>query len=263
MLYFPQLSTGAVGQYPIQKRRLLRTVVNEAADGTRVKLADTSVVAVEWTLDFQTLTDSERDALTQLNAGVEGRLGDFTFLDPTDNLLCWSEALNQAVWERNPLLTIAPGVADPNGGTSANRITNTGAAALAITQTVNGPGWFQYALSMQVRSDQTQQITLLRSTATQTQSAPFSVGPDWKQILLSGKFTGSEGSVIFGIQIGAGLSADLFGIQAEAQPGASGYKKTFSRCGVYPQARFLDDALSMTADGPNQHSCRIRIHTRA
>ena len=32
MLYFPQLSTGAVGQYPIQKRRLTRTVVNEASE---------------------------------------------------------------------------------------------------------------------------------------------------------------------------------------------------------------------------------------
>ena len=39
MLYFPQLSTGAVGQYPIQKRRLTRTVVNEAFDGARFKLA--------------------------------------------------------------------------------------------------------------------------------------------------------------------------------------------------------------------------------
>ena len=40
MLYFPQLLTGAVGQYPIQKRCLSRTVVNEAWGGTRLKLAD-------------------------------------------------------------------------------------------------------------------------------------------------------------------------------------------------------------------------------
>src|SRR6266700_4194504 len=146
MLYFPQLSTGAVAQYSIQKRRLTRTVVNEALSGARVKLSDPNVAAVEWTLDFEELSDDERDSLAELYGGVEGRLGDFTFLDPIDNLLLWSEKLDEAVWERNLLLQITAGVADPNGGTAANRIVNTGTAALAMEQTVNAPGWFQYAL---------------------------------------------------------------------------------------------------------------------
>ena len=263
MLYFPQLSTGAVGQYPIQKRRLSRTVVNESWDGTRLKLADPGAAAVEWTLDFQTLTDNERDSLEQLYGGVEGRLGDFTFLDPTDNLLCWSEKLDEAIWERNLLLTITPEVADPRGGSSANRISNTGAAALRIQQTINGPGRYQYGFGLETRSDQNQQLTMIRSTATETQSATFSVGPDWRPILLSGKFTGPDEAVTFGIEIGPGFSVDLSDLQVEAQPGASGYKKTFSKSGVYLNARFLDDSLSVTADGPNQHSCRIRIHARA
>src|SRR5580700_6799038 len=124
MLYFPQLSTGSIGQYPIQKSRLTRTVVNEASDGVTFKLADANAAAVEWTLGFQTLTDNERDALAQFHGTVEGSLGNFTFLDPTDNLLCWSEKLDEAVWERNLLLTVATGVADPQGGTNANRISN-------------------------------------------------------------------------------------------------------------------------------------------
>ncbi len=178
MLYFPQLSTGAVGQYPIQKRRLSRTVVNESWGGTRLKLADPDASAVEWILDFQTLTDGERDALEQLFGGVEGRLGDFTFLDPTDNLLCWSEKLDEAVWQRNLLLTITPAVADPNGGSFANRVSNSSGAALAIEQTVNVPGWLQYGFGVQARSDQSQQLTLVRSTAAHTHSAAFSIGPD-------------------------------------------------------------------------------------
>jgi hypothetical protein len=262
MLYFPQLSTGAMGQYPIQKRRMSRTVVNEALGGTRLKLADADAAAVEWTLDFHTLTDNERDGLAELYGGVEGRLGQFTFLDPTDNLLCWSEKLDETVWERNLLVTITPEIADPYGGTTASRVSNGGIAALPIQQTVNGPGWFQYGFSVYARSDQDQQLTLIRSTETQTQSAAFAAGPDWRRILLTGKFTGAEEVMTFGIGIGAGRSVDLFGLQVEAQPGASGYKKTFSKCGVYPQARFLDDSLSVTTEGPNQHSCRIRIHTR-
>jgi hypothetical protein len=263
MLYFPQLSTGAVGQFPIQKRRKSRTVVNEGWGGARFKLADQGAAAVEWTLDFTTLTDNERALVEQLYGDVEGRLGDFTFLDPTDNLLCWSEKLDEAVWERNLLLTIAAEVADPRGGSSANRVSNTGVAALRIQQTINGPGRYQYGFSVEARSDQNQQLTMIRSTATETQSAAFSVGPDWRPTLLSGRFTGPDEAVTFGFEIGPGYSVDLFGVQVEAQPGASGYKKTFSRSGVYPNARFLDDSLSVTADGPNQHSCRIRIHARA
>jgi len=263
MLYFPQLSTGAVGQYPIQKRRLSRTVINEASDGARHKLADSNAAAVEWSLNFQTLTDDERDALTRFHGSVEGQWGDFTFLDPTDNLLCWSEKLDDAVWERNLLLTVTTGVADPQGGTNANRISNTGAGPLAIQQVVNGPGWYEYAFSLQARSDQAQQLTLIRSTATASQSSVYEIGPDWMPILLSGKFAGTDPSVTFGIQLQPGGSADLFAIQVEAQIGASGYKKTLSNCGVYPNARFLDDDLTIQADGPSQHSCQIRIHTRA
>src|SRR2546422_7883349 len=180
MLFVPQLSTGAMGQYPIRKRRLLRTVVNETLGGGTVKLADPDAATIEWTLDFETLSDSERDALTELFSSVEGRLGDFTFLDPTDNLLCWSEKLDETVWERNSLLAVTPGITDPNGGATANRVSNTGAGALAIQQTVNGPGWFRYAFSAQARSDQDQQITLVRSTTTETQYAAVRNGQDWQ-----------------------------------------------------------------------------------
>src|SRR5215471_19844850 len=177
MLYFPQLSTGSIGQFPIQKRRIARTVVNEAADGSRFKLADSNAALVEWTLNYQTLTDAERDALAQFYGSVEGRLGDFTFLDPTDNLLLWSEKLDENVWERSLLLTVTVGVADPNGGTSANRIINTGAGPLTIQQVVNGPGWFEYAFSMQGTSAQSEQLTLIRSTTTANQSETYQIGP--------------------------------------------------------------------------------------
>jgi hypothetical protein len=262
MFYFPQLSTGSVGQYPIQKRRAMRTIVNEAADGSQYKLADATAPGVEWTLAFQTLTDSERDALISLFGNVEGRLGSFTFLDPTDNLLLWSEDLTQTAWTHNSLLTVAAGVADPNGGTSASRISNTGSGALPIQQIINGPGWFRYAFSMLARSSQTQQLTLVRSTASGSQSQPFEIGPNWAPLLLSGQLGGTDESVTFGIQAQPGESADLYAIQVEAQAGASGYKKTTSSGGVYPQARFLSDELAITTDGPNQHSCQIGIHTQ-
>jgi hypothetical protein len=262
MLVFPQLSTGALAQFPILKRRMTRTVLNEAPDGARVKLADAAAAAVEWELAFATLSDAERGAISELHAAAEGRLGAFTFLDPTDNLLCWSEKLDETSWASNVLLTLTPGISDPLGGSNATRVSNTGAGPLGIQQIVNGPAWFAYALSVWARSDSGAQLTLSRSTETQTQSASLETGVEWKRLVLSGSFGGVEEALTFGVEIGAGQAVELFGVQAEAQPGASGYKKTLSACGVYPAARFMSDELAFTADGPDQHSCRIGIRAR-
>ena len=40
MLVYPQLGTGALSQFPVRKTRRTRTVVNRAADGSTIKLAD-------------------------------------------------------------------------------------------------------------------------------------------------------------------------------------------------------------------------------
>ena len=75
MPYFPQLATGAMGQYPLAKRRLARTVVNEAGDGRKVKLADAGAVTTEWRLRFDDLTDGEMETLHELLRGRGGTAG--------------------------------------------------------------------------------------------------------------------------------------------------------------------------------------------
>jgi hypothetical protein len=51
---------------------------------------------------------------------------------------------------------------------------------------------------------------------------------------------------------------DVFGLQVEPQPAASGYKPTTTG-GVYEHARFHDDDLAMTATGVGLHSCTVNI----
>src|SRR5687768_5480123 len=81
MLVFPQTSTGSVAQYPIRKRRVVRTVVNESPGGLRYKLSDGGAGLLEWRLQFVELTDAEKDALVLLFGTAEARLSKFTFLD--------------------------------------------------------------------------------------------------------------------------------------------------------------------------------------
>jgi hypothetical protein len=254
MLAYPQLGGGPVGQYPILKRRILRTVTNRAADGRKVKLPDPGAGITEWKLQYSALIDAEAAALREFFERVEGTLGDFTFLDPTANLLAWSEALDEAVWARGPLLSLETGADDPAGGTRATRLTNAGGGAQSLSQTLAVPGDYLYCLSAYVRSAQALPITMFIGGGRKERLA----GSQWRRITFTA--TGDEGgeSVNFGLEIPAASVLQVFGLQVEPQPAASGYKASTTG-GVHENARLREDALTMTATGPGLHSCTIHV----
>jgi hypothetical protein len=57
----------------------------------------------------------------------------------------------------------------------------------------------------------------------------------------------------------AGGSIVIFGMQAEAQWGASDYKQTGTVGGVYASARFGADKLTVTAQGTDVYDAVIQI----
>jgi hypothetical protein len=255
MIYFPQLSSGATGQFPISRQRLGRTVVNRSVQDYQVKLADPGATITDWRLSFEEMSDQELAALEALFQAVEGRLTPFTFLDPVDNLLAWSEQQSQAVWQADPLLTLTSGVADPLGGTSAYQVANPTAATLMLQQSINAPASLDYCLSLYARSDQSSQVGLVRGTATESQAT----GVQWTRLISAGRLQDTADSISFGIALNPGTTIDVFGLQAEAQTTASMYKQTAETGGVYPNARFRDDTLTITTVGPSRHSCELDI----
>jgi hypothetical protein len=263
MLYFPQLLSGAAAQFPVRRSLLTRTIVNTADDGRTVKLADPGSQTVEWELDLRGLAGQEWNAIQSLFQAVEGRLKSFTFLDPTDNLLAWSEDLSAAVWSKDPALQFSANVSDPKGTLRATRITNPTQSPLPIQQACEVPGWFQYCLSVYARSEQPAEINLVRSSAGGTEKKTFRVGPGWQRVEYSSKPTDSSELVSFGMEIPGSAAVDVFGFQLESQTCASMYKKTVARHGVYREAWFQEDALSVETEGPDRHSCRLRIGARS
>jgi hypothetical protein len=248
MPFFPQLASGALCQFPIKKRRLARTITNFLRDGSRIRLADDDAATTEWELTFEELTDVEASTLQDFFLSNEGRLGTFTFLDPTDNLLTWSEQLDEVVWEKSPLVTVT--AIEERAG--AFQIQNRGAAAANIVQTLDVPESYWYSLSLFARSGT---VSLLRNAT----KAHYSVGSDWRRLVFSTASESASETVLFGLELQPGASIDVFGLQVEAQPGPSTYKKTTSRCGIYPNARFNDDALEIVTIGPGRHSCAIKV----
>ncbi|MGH9613182.1 MAG: hypothetical protein ACRD4P_08905, partial [Bryobacteraceae bacterium] len=132
MLYYPQLSSGVLAQYPIAKQISYRTVINTLPDGRTIAMADLGGAFVAWQLTYSGLSDAEWGTIEQLFTQVQGSYGIFTFADPAGNLLAWSEDLTQAVWGKDALITVAGGFGDPLGGTGAAQITNGAQAAQGL-----------------------------------------------------------------------------------------------------------------------------------
>lgn len=255
MIYFPQLASGATGQFPINRQRAARTVVNQSCENYNIKLADPKAATTGWHLSFDELSDQELAGLEALFQAAEGRLTSFTFLDPTDNLLAWSEQQDQAVWQKDPMLELIGGLPDPLGGSAAFQAGNTSGALQQIVQSLEAPASAEYCLSVYARSDQSTRAWLIRGSEIDART----LGQAWTRVTSAGGAPSQAGSITFGIAVDPGSTIEVFGIQVEAQTAASLYKRTADKGGVYPNARFRDDTLTITTVGPNRHSCELDI----
>ena len=238
MLIFPQLGTGAIGQFPVQRRRVPRTVVNRAADGHVVKLADPAGAVTEWTLEYTGLSDSELATLQAFFVAAEGTLNPFTFVDPAANLLAWSGQFDNAVWTKGPQLTV-----------SGQHIANAGEGAQSITQTLSAPAEYLYCLSAYVKAASATTVTLLIGN----QRGDRVVGTDWTAIAFA-----ASGDPVFGLELPAGAAVDLSGMQVEPQAAPSMYQASTTG-GVYENARLADDVLTVTTTDVACHACRVRV----
>jgi hypothetical protein len=259
MLVFPQLSTGAPALYPITKRSRQRSVVNRLGDGSTDVCADRNAASLGWKLEAKGLTAAEWGAIEALFEATSGMWLPFTFLDPVGNLVLESEDFGSPVWTNGSLLDLTAGASDPLGTTRATAVTNAGEAVESISQTLAIPGSFQYCLSVWARTDSGSSVTLIISTAGGNATKTFALGPLWARVSLSANLGLATESVTFAAQLMTGASIDLFGMQAEAQRGLSDYKQTGSTGGVYANARFGSDQITVTAQGTDVYDAVLQI----
>ncbi len=258
MLVFPQLSTGAAALYPVTRTNSTRTVVNALSDGSTVVLADPDAIQTQWELRCTGLTAVEWNAVEALFQAVSGQLETFTFLDPAGNLLANSEEFGAAQWSNGPSIVLTGGVADPLGSTGATGVVNTGAVAEAVAQSLAVPGNFQYLFSVWARAAGTASITLVATTTGGNATGVFALSSQWKRFSLNVDLGQNTSSVTFAAQLDVSASVDLFGMQVEAQPGMSDYKKTGAG-GVYANARFAEGRLTVRAQATDVYDMVIRV----
>jgi hypothetical protein len=257
MNWFPQIGSGAVAQFPLQRKRQWRAITNELESGELISLPDASGGQIEWRLSYRELTDAEVANLTNLFAASGGAAISFGFVDPFANLLGWSEDLSQPGWQPGQL-TATGGFSDPVGTQRAWTLQNTNAAEQMLSQTLGIPGAYTVCFSVYVRSDSAGTIGILRDTTR----VNLPVGPQWKRIQIGG--TGVSGAVqsTFSLAIGAGSSARVFGLQAEAQPWPSPYRPTGAAAGILEETRFSGDGLAVISTAPGLSSCQVTLLSR-
>lgn len=259
MLYYPQLSTGAVSQFPVARNVKMRTVANQLPSGLAIRMDDPGMRRVQWQLRYAALTDAERSSMEDLFEASEGRLNTFTFLDPTANLLEWSEDWTQSAWATDPLLVMGGGVSDPFGNSNGIQLTNTAQTTQQVVQNVTGPSFFVYCFSVYIKSNAPTTVQLVATTQGQTALREIVAGSSWARVSMRAHLTVQQDGIGFGIQLPAGAQVEVFGAQVEAQPEAGQYKKTIDLGGIYSHTRFDADLLTFAADSMNQNSCQLGL----
>ena len=260
-LFYPQLASGAVAQYPIRKIRTARTVKNVLPDGSMILYSDPYGARLVWELEYTNLSDADLQALQSHFSACVGCFHGFTFIDPTDNMLVSSSDLTAETWLKPGLIQISTGIADPSGGTGAFTLTNTGQSGQAITQTLSVPSGYQYCFSLFVASGNNSVATLLRQGSAAQQVSNVSAGPNWTRVVSSGQLNDSGVGLTVGISLAPGQQVQVYGPQLEAQIAPSRYRPTTQTGGVYSNAHWATERLNVTALAPSVYAMVVSIET--
>ncbi len=260
-LYFPQLMSGALAQFPIIKTRLARTIKNILPDGSMILSSDPSGEHLVWELAYTALSTDDTRALQALFGACAGPFHAFTFIDPTDNMLAFSSNLGTAPWQTSSAIQLSPGLLDPDGGTAGVTATNTGQAQQEISQSLAVPANYQYCFSLYAVSAQPGELVLIRRGTTTEESTTFAIGPSWNRIVASGQLNDPGTTFAVAISLSPGQQVGLYGIQLEAQAAPSRYRATTHNGGVYANAHWAIDQFTIVAEAPNLFSTSISIES--
>lgn len=257
MNWFPQIGAGSIAQFPVERSRRWRAIVNELESGERIMLPDTASGQVQWQLSYQDLTDAETGLLSSLFNTSQGGFETFSFIDPMANLLGWSENLSQPSWQAG-LLQCTSGVSDPLGTQRAWSLANGSPGSQQLQQTLGVPGTYVVCFSAYFRADTAGTIAISRDSVTTTTA----VGPTWTRAYVSCLSSAAATQSTFSVAAQAGQTVQIFGLQVEAQPYPSLYKQTSAALGIYGETWFANDVLTITGTSPGLSSCDITLMSR-
>ncbi len=258
-LFFPQLNTGAVAQYPIRKVALTRTISNVLPGGDILVYPDDAASRTTWNWEYAGLTDDELGRLQNFFDLCAGPLKSFTFLAPTGNLLSSSSSFQASAWQLSSAITLIGESAGPLSTATASTLINNAQTVQELEQTLNVPGNYSYCYSLYVSSVTPQEVTLFRRGMHSEAATSFNAGPDWKRIWTTGNLQDESTGFSVGLKLSPGQELSISAAQLEAQPGVSPYRNTLQNGDIYPNAHWASEELNVRYLGPNSISVSVSI----
>jgi hypothetical protein len=257
MNWFPQLGSGALAQYPLNRNRQWRAIMNTLESGETITLQDAPGGWIEWRLRYEELTDAEVANLTGFFETSRGEAGSFGFVDPFANLLGWSEDLAKPDWQKG-LLAVSGPAGDPLGTQRGWTVQNGNGAEQALSQTLSIPGEYAACFSAYVRSDSAGTVGIARDS----NRVNVPVGPQWKRIQVSGGAAAGATASTFSIVLSAGSTLLVFGLQVEVQPWPSIYRLTGAASGILEETRFEGGELKVIHTARGLSACQVNLVSR-
>jgi hypothetical protein len=265
VVLFPAINAlGVRAQYPNGVTFEHLTNATNLAPGPRVAFAWRPEPLGRYTLKLTNLTDAEVATLEAFFISQQGRYGQFAFIDPTGNLLQYSEDFTQSCWTK--ACTVGAATADPFGGTAATVLAaNSGNSsvqqAVVIDPEVSGSQACFSVYLMAVTAAGA--FNIYATDGATTVNVPCSLTTTaWTRVSLPWTF-GASGAVTVGIGgnsswTGASQVA-VYGPMLSMTPGAAPYLKTPGFAALRPFCRFDQDALEIQYKGPNQSDLTLKV----
>ena len=242
MSLFPQIASGAITSLPVSRSGRYVTRLNRLADLNEYRYADQANILMRWEVALEAIPDADVTTLAAFFAARNGKYSRFTFLDPLENLLKWSEDYSQSLWQKTGTFSLSAGQADPLGGTGATLVTDTSGVTNNLWQTIAfGPEsqWFCSSVWLRAASPTTVETLQCSDQGAQVSDQSLAVGTTWKRFFTPAKFASSGSSVTqWLLRFNAGQALYVFGAQLAYLPGPGGYSKTTNSTGVHSVCRF-------------------------
>ncbi|WP_321471161.1 hypothetical protein [uncultured Paludibaculum sp.] len=273
-IYFPQINaSGLITQRPYQAGLHFSTTTQVLPGGSQQAWGWRGMGLSnfpdrhlgQWDLNYSAITDAEVAVLLAFFTEMRGRLGEFTYLDPSGNLIPASEDFAAASWTKQTV-SVGPEAADPFGGNRARLMTGTGENSMMWCTILPDGGAGGYVLNVSLWAKATtegQQLMLsfIDSGFSIISSVVLPVPQTWTRIdhcatLASNSYVRV---LIGGGGTWPGTGISMFGAQCVPMPGPGGYTRTPGNPGLHPKCRFDTDAFSPRYVGPNQISLKLPI----
>lgn len=275
MAYFPQfLSTKGGAQLPYQTEQAYETVVVDMPSAPRHVYARRGAGLTNfptgplWRFTHQlNITDAELATLRSFFQSQNGRLEEFVYLDPSGNLLKYSEDFSQADWEKNSV-TVGSAVADPFGGTRATAMTATSSNSNINAYVLPAGSGSGLVLTSSVyvkpqSSGGSLAIGFIDSGFTVLDSRQVSIptAGQWYRIICPTTLASSSTIrvLIGGFGTWNATTLHLFGAMCAPLPAENNYVKSPEFWGYHAKCRFDVDDLRWRKVGPNQNTVNLTI----